>query len=270
MRLTSKSLIAAITLICTGLHPAPSEAEKSTGPCGGCVSNPQFCCPQGSRPVCEFPNPCVCWKDPQCRARARKSEIGPKALPIARHPQVSGSYNDVKAEVAGPCAGGGYRIAVNNRNDYPVRAALCKRTVTQTPTSVSFNRSFQPLLIPANSAADLGCSITANSVSHEFRVAWFDRDFGYVPSNPTLPYQSLVAHEGRTTTIITNHNRHKAVRVTIRRSTGQRESVTLDPWFSGSNSIGGQSPVIVEAASFILPFESHSNSECTAPSEQSN
>lgn len=267
MRWTRTSLIVAITLACAGLHPATSEAEKSIGPCGGCVSNPQFCCRQGSRPVCEFPNLCVCWKDPQCRTRARKSEMGPKALPIARRPQFTGSYIDVKAEIAGPCAGGGYRVTVNNRNDYPVRAALCKRTVTQTPSSVSFNRSFQPLLIPANNAADLGCSITADNVSHEFRVVWFDRDFGYVPSNPTLPYQSLVAHEGRTSTSIFNHNRHKAVRVTIRRSSGRRESVTLNPGF---DSIGGQSPMVVEAASFILPFESHSNNECTAPSEQPN
>ena len=37
------------------------------GSCGGCASNPTYCCPSSARPVCESSGNCYCWSDPHCQ-----------------------------------------------------------------------------------------------------------------------------------------------------------------------------------------------------------
>jgi hypothetical protein len=39
---------------------------SSIGTCGGCLSNPQFCCSAGYRPVCDGSS-CYCWADSACQ-----------------------------------------------------------------------------------------------------------------------------------------------------------------------------------------------------------
>jgi len=41
--------------------------QSYIGSCGGCASNPQFCCPANARPVCGDGGSCYCWEDTACR-----------------------------------------------------------------------------------------------------------------------------------------------------------------------------------------------------------
>jgi hypothetical protein len=44
-----------------------SNPQGYIGSCGGCASNPTYCCPSTARPVCESSGSCYCWADPHCK-----------------------------------------------------------------------------------------------------------------------------------------------------------------------------------------------------------
>lgn len=44
-----------------------AKSTSYIGSCGGCASNPNYCCPSWGRPVCEGDGSCYCWADTACR-----------------------------------------------------------------------------------------------------------------------------------------------------------------------------------------------------------
>lgn len=44
-----------------------AKPQGYVGSCGGCASNPTYCCPSNARPVCESSGACSCWNDPHCQ-----------------------------------------------------------------------------------------------------------------------------------------------------------------------------------------------------------
>lgn len=44
-----------------------AKPQGYVGSCGGCASNPTYCCPSTARPVCESNGSCYCWADPHCQ-----------------------------------------------------------------------------------------------------------------------------------------------------------------------------------------------------------
>lgn len=157
---------------------------------------------------------------------------------------------------------GGPPLSVYNPNGERVKAVLCHREVAPG----SFKRDFRAITLEPRIALQLGCSVTGSS-QHEYRVVWWDRDFGYTPSDVTQAYQNLVVQTGGNSVALVNNNSKKSIYVRFQRPNGKIDSAVLQPFLEEDRAYITGTYVNVLDARFQNPFDNHPNQACSVAPE---